>query len=369
LLAFFTAFLVATAASAFLVWSKRWHMRFSADHFEGAQKFHARATPRIGGLAIAFGLGAAFLTGEAPAAVLGPLLIAGALPFAVGLTEDITNNGGVKRRLFFIAGGGLLFCVLADQWVRYVGLASIDPLLATPALGMAFTVFALTGAANAINIIDGFNGLAGGVSFLILAALAIIADQVGDGALMMVLLGFMGAIAGFLVLNFPRGKLFLGDGGAYLVGFLVGACAILLPMRNPDVSPWVALVVCAYPLLEVLFSVYRKSKREGYSPTQPDGVHLHMLVYRRITRHRLKHASAATRNAATSPFLWAYAAGPALGAVLFYDNQALLMATLGLSAVAYGLIYRRLTRFRWLPRSARAVLPLQAPHGAATSPK
>lgn len=344
-------------------------MRFSADHFEGAQKFHAQATPRIGGLAIALGLGAAFLTGAAPVAVLGPLLIAGAFPFAAGFTEDITNNGGIKRRLFFIAGGGLVFCLLTDQWVRYVGLAGIDPLLAMPPLGIAFTVFALTGAANAINIIDGFNGLAGGVSFLILGALAIIADQVGDGALMMVLLGFMGAIAGFLLLNFPRGKLFLGDGGAYLVGFLVGACAVLLPMRNPDVSPWTAIVVCAYPLLEVLFSMYRKGKRKGYSPTQPDGVHLHMLVYRRITRHRLRHASAVTRNAATSPFLWAYATGPALSAVLFYDSQALLLAALGLSAVAYGLIYRRLTRFRWLPTRDRLGLPLQAPHGAVPSSK
>lgn len=369
MLIFVTAFLVAATASALLVFTKRWHMRFSADHFEGAQKFHAKATPRIGGLAIALGLAAAWVTGEAPTAVLGPLLLAGALPFGVGLTEDITNNGGVKRRLFFIAGGGLLFCVLADQWVRYVGLAGLDTLLALPVVGMAFTVFALTGAANALNIIDGFNGLAGGVAVLILGALAIIAQDVGDGALTMVLLGIMGAIAGFLLLNFPKGKIFLGDGGAYLVGFLLGACAILLPMRNPDVSPWVALVACAYPLLEVLFSVYRKSKREGYSPTQPDGVHLHMLVYRRISRHRFRHAPAAYRNAATSPFLWAYASGPALGAVLFYDRQPLLMATLVLSALAYGLIYRRLTRFRWLPRTARTMLPLQAPHGATPSPK
>ncbi len=341
---------------------------FSADHFEGAQKFHAQATPRIGGLAIALGLGAAFLTGAAPVAVLGPLLIAGAFPFAAGFTEDITNNGGIKRRLFFIAGGGLVFAFSPISGCATWDWPASIPCSPCP-LGIAFTVFALTGAANAINIIDGFNGLAGGVSFLILGALAIIADQVGDGALMMVLLGFMGAIAGFLLLNFPRGKLFLGDGGAYLVGFLVGACAVLLPMRNPDVSPWTAIVVCAYPLLEVLFSMYRKGKRKGYSPTQPDGVHLHMLVYRRITRHRLRHASAVTRNAATSPFLWAYATGPALSAVLFYDSQALLLAALGLSAVAYGLIYRRLTRFRWLPTRDRLGLPLQAPHGAVPSSK
>lgn len=367
--AFLTAFFAAVATSALIVMTKSWHMNFSADHFEGAQKFHATATPRIGGVAIAIGLIAAFLTQEAPASVMGPLLIASALPFSIGLFEDITNNGGVKRRLFVIAFGGLLFCLLTGQWVRYVGVPGIDALIAISVVGVAFTVLALTGAANAINIIDGFNGLAGGVAVIILGALAFIAQKVGDGALAMVLLGFIGAVSGFLLLNFPKGKIFLGDGGAYLVGFLLGICAILLPMRNPDVSPWVALLACAYPLLEVLFSVYRKSKREGYSPTQPDGVHLHMLVYRRITRHRFKRAPVVYRNAATSPFLWAFATGPALGAILFYDRQSLLIATLALSTLAYGAIYRRLTRFRWLPQTSYLSLPIRAPHGATASSK
>lgn len=160
--------------------------------------------------------------------------------------------------------------------------------------------------------------------------------------------------------------LVLGDGGAYLVGFLLGIYAVLLPMRNPDVSPWVALVACGYPLLEVLFSIHGKATREGYSPTEPDRVHLHMLVYRRITRHRYKHWRAAYRNAATSPFLWVFASGPAAGAVLFYDSTPALMATLGLSAVAYTLIYRRLTGFRWIPSRARlSAPPPGTPRGAA----
>jgi len=364
---FFLAFVAAAAVSLALVLTKRWHMSFTSDHFNGAQKFHAQATPRVGGIAIAAGLLAALFSETVALSVVGPLLLAAALPFASGLYEDLSSNGGVKRRLFFMVSGGLIFCMLTGQWVRYVDVPGLDALLALPVLGMVFTIFALTGATNAINIIDGFNGLAGGVALLILSALCVIADQVGDGALLMGQLAFMGAIAGFFLVNFPTGKLFLGDGGAYVVGFLLGIYAVLLPMRNPDVSPWVALVACGYPLLEVLFSIHRKATREGYSPTEPDGVHLHMLVYRRITRHRFKHWRPAYRNAATSPFLWLFASGPALGAVLFYDSTPALMATLGLSAVAYALIYRRLTRFRWIPSRARLSAPLQAPHAAQRS--
>lgn len=358
---------IAALVSALLVVTKAWHMRFTSDHFEGAQKFHAKATPRVGGVGIALGLLGALAAGEITLSVAAPLLLAAALPFGVGLYEDLSSNGGVKRRLFFMVSGGLVFCMLTGQWIRAVDVPGLDALLAMPMVGMVFTIFALTGATNAINIIDGFNGLAGGVALIILSALCVIADQVGDGALLVAQLGFMGAIAGFLLVNFPSGKIFLGDGGAYLLGFLLGIFAVLLPMRNPDVSPWVALVACAYPLLEVLFSIHRKASRDGYSPTEPDGVHLHMLVYRRITRHRFKDWGPAYRNAATSPFLWAFASGPAAGAVLFYDSTALLMVTLALSAIAYGLIYRRLTQFRWLPAKARLRTPLQAPHAAQRS--
>lgn len=339
-------------------------MTLSADHFQGAQKFHKKATPRVGGVAIVFGVLAALLVSSAPPAVLFPVLMASSLPFAVGLYEDLSNNGGVKRRLFFMVGGSALFCMLTGQWIRYVDVPMLDGFLALPALGVGFTVFALTGATNAINIIDGFNGLASGVALILLGALGIIANGVGDGALLVALLSTMGAIAGFMIVNFPKGKMFLGDGGAYLLGFLLGAFAVLLPMRNPDVSPWVALVVCAYPLLEVLFSIHRKASRDGYSPMEPDGVHLHMLVYRRITRHRFKNWRPAYRNAATSPFLWAFSSAPALAAILWYDSTLLLMLSLGASAVAYALIYRRLTQFRWLPLR----LPLQAPHSISPAP-
>jgi hypothetical protein len=148
------------------------------------------------------------------------------------------------------------------------------------------------------------------------------------------------------------------------VGFLLGVFAILLPMRNPEVSPWVALVACAYPFLEFAFSFQRKTRREGYSPTKPDGVHLHMLVYKRITARRLRHWRPAYRNAATSPFLWAFAAGPALYAVVFWNNTFALIIGLGLTTLAYRLIYRRLALFRWSLWSGSSSTPKAGERGA-----
>ena len=78
------------------------------------------------------------------------------------------------------------------------------------------------------------------------------------------------------------GKIFLGDGGAYHFGFAVGCAAVLLVWRNPAIPAWAPLTVCAYPVLEVAFSVVRKFRRTGYHPGQPDRVHLHMLVHRRV---------------------------------------------------------------------------------------
>ena len=94
----------------------------------------------------------------------------------------------------------------------------------------------------------------------------------------------IGAVFGFFIWNFPAGLIFLGDGGAYVLGFLLGELSVLLLMRNPQVSPMFCLLLCAYPIFETVFSIYRKKFLRGGSAGMPDGVHLHMLVYKRLMR-------------------------------------------------------------------------------------
>jgi UDP-N-acetylmuramyl pentapeptide phosphotransferase/UDP-N-acetylglucosamine-1-phosphate transferase len=93
-----------------------------------------------------------------------------------------------------------------------------------------------------------------------------VAFQVGDTADRALALAGIGAVLGFFLWNFPAGLIFLGDGGAYFLGFYVAEVSILLLVRNPEVSPLFPLLVCIYPVFETLFSIYR---RRSCAPCRP----------------------------------------------------------------------------------------------------
>ncbi|MES3004295.1 MAG: glycosyltransferase, partial [Pseudomonadota bacterium] len=341
-----------------------WHGKLSFDSAQGVQKFHTTATPRIGGLAILAGLAAAYaLAPQSAAALLGLMLISAAPAFIAGFVEDLTKRVGVLDRLLATVSSGALGWLFTGAVLQHTGVVALDMLLAFTPFAVLFTAFSVGGMANAVNIIDGFNGLAGGVVIIMLTALGLVAAQVGDTDLACICLLIAASVLGFVAVNWPSGKIFLGDGGAYLLGFLVGWAAVMLVVRNPQVSPWSALLACAYPVLEVAFSFYRKSRRAGSSPGQPDGVHLHMLVYRRLVKARLAKWPTPLRNSMTSPFAWFYAGTIASWAALFPQNTAVLIAGFVFAALWYWRVYVRLARFRWWPVPAalrRQVVPQYA---------
>ena len=150
--------------------------------------------------------------------------------------------------------------------------------------GLFFTTFALVGVSNAINIIDGFNGLASGVCLLILSGILYVAYDVKDVEIFYCALVLFFGILGFFVCNFPLGKIFLGDGGAYFLGFILGMLLVLLTQRHTkSVSAFFGLSIMIYPVWEVVFSIWRKRFKRKMSATEPDKVHLHMLIFKRIT--------------------------------------------------------------------------------------
>src|SRR5258707_10042434 len=94
----------------------------------------------------------------------------------------------------------------------------------------------------------------------------------------------LGAGLEFMAWNYPKGKIFLGDGGAYLLGFWLAELAVLLVARNPDVSPWFPLLLLVYPIFETLFSIYRRCFLHGRSSGDADALHFHQLIYKRLAR-------------------------------------------------------------------------------------
>jgi len=341
-------FTVTLLAAALLVITQRWHGHLSMDGTSGVQKFHIHPTPRIGGLAIACGLLAAYTqTSALVREILAPMLIAGIPAFGAGLLEDITKRVGVKPRLLATMFSGVVAWYLTGVVMNKTGIAPIDWMLSFTPIAVLFTAFAVGGVANAINIIDGFNGLATGAVAIMLFGMGLIAVQVGDGTLASVCFLLAAVILGFWAINWPMGNIFLGDGGAYLVGFMLAWIAVLLPMRNPSVTAWATLLVCAYPVLEVFFSFIRKSKRAGHHPGHPDKVHLHMLMYRRISRKLFPNANRALQNGLTSPFAWIYTLIPVGWAVVSYDQELVLAIGLLVAMLTYWALYMRLTQFRW----------------------
>jgi len=274
------------------------------------------------------------------------LILLGAFPaFAAGLVEDFTKRVSVRVRLLATAASGLLAALITGYWVSSVDLPGIDLLLGVAPIGILFTAFAVAGIANSVNIIDGFNGLASGVVILMLLTLAAIAFRVDDIAIMNLAILGAAVVAGFMAVNYPRGYIFLGDAGAYSLGYYVAVLAVALAMRNPiDVSPWAMLLVCGYPVIETLFSVYRRiTRKRRHNPGAPDASHLHSLVYRRVvSRKLLPYAPAWQRNAATSPLMWIYAAVPMLGAVFWPESLGMVLVWLVFSIVAYVRLYRRM---------------------------
>jgi len=348
---------VAFATSLLIVLTRHWHGRFTLDGTQGVQKFHAAPTPRIGGLGVVLGLVVSHnVLDPAVAQILGALLFCAIPAFFSGLGEDLTRRVSVRTRLLATLASGAMAWWLADAALRRLDIPVVDTWLAWAPVSLLFTAFAVGGVANAINIVDGFNGLAAGIVLIALAGLGLLAQGAGDTAVASVCLVVGAAVLGFALVNFPLGKIFLGDGGAYLLGYLLAALAVLVSTRNPQISPWAALMACAYPILEVAFSVVRRIRRQ-YPAGHPDRLHLHSLINRRIIRKRFAPLSATLQNSAVSPIVWGLAAAPAACGLLFRDSTPRLMTATLLFALLYAIAYLRLVRFSWSWRARRPVLP------------
>lgn len=352
-----SAFLASFTATLLIIRFEHLHNHISADSdLSGPQKFHRKIVPRIGGVSIAFGILTAalfrFLT--KPNANIELTLLVCAIPvFSIGLIEDLTKKISVRTRLLFTAIGALLAICFLETTITSLGIPVVDYLLGFPPIAIVFTIFAVTGLSNAYNIIDGFNGLSSMVGIIALMAIGYVSYVLADPLILYLCFVMIAAILGFFVWNFPRGLIFLGDGGAYLIGFWVGILSIMLVSRNPKVSPWFAFLINIYPIFETIFSIWRKKIFKKISPGTPDGVHLHMLIYGRIARW-LKvdnPKKGFLSNARTSPYLWKLSCLATAPAILFWNNTPALIAFAALFCLSYLAIYRALVRFkipRWL---------------------
>jgi UDP-GlcNAc:undecaprenyl-phosphate/decaprenyl-phosphate GlcNAc-1-phosphate transferase len=332
------------------------------------QRMHVRKVPRAGGLGIFFGMAASatllYLRFPDQGLFCAALLLAAVPVFFAGFTEDVTGRVGPLVRLAATMMGATIAIWSAGGIVSRVDIPLIDSLIgASPVAAGLLSIIAVAAITNATNMIDGFNGLASTVTAMMALSIAYVAFQVGDVALMTVALSLVGAIAGFFLLNFPLGLIFLGDGGAYLIGFLVAELAVLLVARNPSVSAWYAFLLLIYPISEMLFTVYRRTLlRKGHA-MKPDASHLHSLLFRRVVLRMFDappRSGHAMLNALTAPYLWILTALAVIPATLLWSQTAVLICLSFLFFGTYVWLYLRIVRFR-TPRWMRLKVPIEDP--------
>jgi len=317
------------------------------DKSSGPQKLHTKPTPRAGGIAIFLSLLCvliAFFVARKDFSKEFLLFLLSAFPvFLFGLLEDVSNKIAPKWRLMagFISGALVVF--LLSSSVTRIDFPYVDDILRYKIISLLFTSFAIAGVSHAFNIIDGLNGLVSGVSILVFGAYAYVSFLHNDFFLLYLSLIFVFSTLGFFLWNYPFGFIFLGDSGAYLLGFSVATIGVLLVNKHPDVSPWFPLLLVLYPIWETIFSIYRRKFLKRYSPYMPDALHFHQLLYRRLLKTILgSNIEPFKRNSYTSPFLWVMGLICLIPAVLFWNNTPVLMFFTLAFIVFYTWLYFRI---------------------------
>ncbi|MEY4712103.1 MAG: hypothetical protein RIS88_1553 [Pseudomonadota bacterium] len=328
------------------------------------QRFHAGHVPRLGGAAMMLGCTAGWAWGmlaAAPAPALRPAVVAGwwavmVLAAGAGLVEDITHRVSARWRMALTLAAGGVGVLALDLHIGGLDLPWLQPVwAAAPWVGTVLAVLAVAGLPSAFNLIDGYNGLAGSVALICCLAISWVAYQVGDPEIVALMLVTAGATFGFLIWNYPLGRIFAGDGGAYLWGAVIAVGSVQLVQRHAAVSPWFPALLLIYPVWETFFSIYRKLAR-GQSPGSPDALHFHQLIYRRVVRPFSQDDPVRrmlARNNRTTPYLWALALMAAVPAVVFWRDTPVLMALCALFVATYVVAYVGIVRFK-VPRWFRA---------------
>ncbi len=360
--------LISFAGSLLVIFTRKWHGKWTGDFEDsGVQKHHRGSPPRIGivPLMMGLGLGIYFLSPAVPPAapssarVLGLLLIASLPVVLLGFADDVTKKISPRLRMLGAAAAGALAISLLNSRLLRIDVPGIDSLLVFAPVSVAITLLMVCGFTNAMNIMDGLNGLAGGLAVLMLAATGLIAARFGDQMIVDLCIVLGMAVGGFLLVNFPRGLIFLGDGGAYLLGFLLVQIWILLVNRNPSVTPWVVAALAFLPTMETIFSIYRRRILSGRRSAAmlPDRLHLHSLVYRRRARMIFSPSWAErwVANAAAAVAVALLGAVPMTLALVLPASVVWNILVVGAATAGYIFWFGRLVRFqgRWAQLSSK----------------
>jgi UDP-GlcNAc:undecaprenyl-phosphate/decaprenyl-phosphate GlcNAc-1-phosphate transferase len=327
-----------------------YHSHLSHDALNGVQKYHKAPTARIGGLAIYLSFAIIViwsrLSGNYNHYSVG-ILFGSFIIFLVGILEDVTKRlSPAVRMLGFLSGVYIvLYITRSTPVILHTDFVGLDNLISQhEAIGMGLSIFAIIGLTNAYNVIDGYNGLSSTTALINLMGLWILAYLLSDLTILWTISYLIAATLGFWLFNYPRGKIFLGDGGAYLLGFTMAVMSIyLVEMHHGFISPYAVLLLNIYPVTEIGFSIYRRKLIHTTEITACDNFHLHQLIY-----HRCVPIKSLNRNARVLPLMLYFIVPQVILALVFYTSTALCLFFVAVYIVFYVFSYFCLLKFKTL---------------------
>jgi UDP-N-acetylmuramyl pentapeptide phosphotransferase/UDP-N-acetylglucosamine-1-phosphate transferase len=306
---------------------------FSLKSYHSKQRLHQDEVPRIAGLIVYV-----FLTTVALFSVeshyLNVILIS-ALPIVlIGSKEDLFHNTSPILRLIMMSLSAGLFIYLLPSNLPVIDFPLINQILSIGYMKEGFFIFSILVIINGSNLIDGVNGNLSMTSIIQFTSVGLLAFMVGDDVIVQLSCLLLLPLIIFTLFNFPFGKIFCGDAGAYFYGFSISASVIYLFGTNDDLLSCNAILILIYPSIELLFSFIRKKFFESKSAFAADAKHLHSLIYRYMKKQNLK----ITNNSVVIFFLLPFILSPLLTYFLYADIFSILLI-LFLSFGMYIIIY------------------------------
>ncbi|PNV79763.1 MAG: undecaprenyl/decaprenyl-phosphate alpha-N-acetylglucosaminyl 1-phosphate transferase [Dictyoglomus turgidum] len=268
----FFAFLLSLVISVLLTpWVKKIAYQVGAVDIPNDRKVHLKPIPRIGGVAFFLSiLVVNVIFNKSP--VVEKIIFGGLLVFLVGLLDDFVElKPKPKFWLTFLA---VLIAVILGVRVE-IWRVPYTKIIIKGFWANVITFVWLLGITNAMNFIDGLDGLAGGVSVISSFSLLIISLILGRIEMALLLSSILGAVLGFLFYNFPPASIFMGDSGAMFLGFILGAISVIGVLKiSTVINLFFPIIVLGFPVLDTAFSIIRRIL-EGRAPWRYDKDHIH----------------------------------------------------------------------------------------------
>jgi UDP-GlcNAc:undecaprenyl-phosphate/decaprenyl-phosphate GlcNAc-1-phosphate transferase len=332
---FFALFLNGIVAR---LWYKKIYKRMGIKIYEAIQRIHLAETPRLGGLIIIIVLTLyTFFHAEPEVALILKPCLWSMLPLViVALKEDLFQDVIPSLRLASLLASGTIFVMSFGGPFPNFEETFLNIFFKYPLASILFYPLALAALANGSNLTDGVNGLCAMIYLSILGSLLFLAYQLMDNTIMMVILMVIMLVIAFLCFNYPKGHIFLGDLGAYVLAFLTGIITILFFGRHLDISPWLAVLILIYPMTEVTFSVIRRLYR-SQPVFAPDLKHLHIKIFYFLLKiPEMKRVA----NPSVTPLLavlWIY---PLIVTPWAFKKPLLIIPFIFIFLITYGALYR-----------------------------